>query len=568
MCVCPHVRSRLLAAGSDLAPFLVSLVSPPVAAARYIRAAYGAHDVHITYIGACPSADDPAIDTRLTPDDFFVELSEHGIALSEQPLVFDSIVPPDRRRWTSLPGGIPSADALWTDNESRTLIEIDRDDATTNLAQHIIAREHVLLDLAPGLGCACSGAIGSLPPRSARVAVTSLEPPRALSPVVDANTMVNLDVPVDTPSLGAPRPAALPIADVVAPASAPDPALEQVLDEMLGEDPSIEKSASALSTPDVVTDSDAATVVEIDEPLVIEPAIILEVPAPSDREVEVALHDERELEVEMAALDALAASPPALAIVFPDGAPLQMQTAPPSAGSADPVREPEPQARDAEVASAPALEAPAAETGADVAAPRRRTPPTAHARYAAASIPKATTGDGRPLPRAYVARRRTPPSSAAVSPNASVQQPVEQPTTPEVPEVSDDVVESGGAEPVNEMAPEAAAMPNAEAMASADAAPTVPPPAPNDDSAPATGTVVADEIPPPAAFSLVVVPPTPSEPPSSSSAKAKMDAAMGTDAEAGAGTVAAPAANQGALVFLLVTALVALAAFVLFSLRR
>src|SRR4030095_8275498 len=70
MCVCPFVRSRLLAPGPDLAPFLVSLVAPPVAAARYLRAAYGEHGVHITYIGGCPSADDPSIDERLTPDAF------------------------------------------------------------------------------------------------------------------------------------------------------------------------------------------------------------------------------------------------------------------------------------------------------------------------------------------------------------------------------------------------------------------------------------------------------------------------------------------------------------------
>src|SRR5438105_7962686 len=31
LCACPHVASRLLAAGSDLAPFLVSIVAPPVA---------------------------------------------------------------------------------------------------------------------------------------------------------------------------------------------------------------------------------------------------------------------------------------------------------------------------------------------------------------------------------------------------------------------------------------------------------------------------------------------------------------------------------------------------------
>ena len=45
MCVCPYVRSRLLGPGPDLAPFLVSLVSPPVATARYLRALYGDHGV-------------------------------------------------------------------------------------------------------------------------------------------------------------------------------------------------------------------------------------------------------------------------------------------------------------------------------------------------------------------------------------------------------------------------------------------------------------------------------------------------------------------------------------------
>jgi hypothetical protein len=198
MCVCPFVRSRLLATGPDLAPFLVSLVSPPVATARYLRAVYGAHGVHITYIGTCPSAEDAVIDVRLTPDAFLADIAENGIALSEQPLVFDSIVPPDRRRWCSLPGGAPTAEILWSDSDPRTLVEIDRDDVSTDLAQHIITREHVLLDLAPGLGCVCTGAISSLPARSARVAVTAVEPPRALGPVIDPTPVVSLDVPVVT----------------------------------------------------------------------------------------------------------------------------------------------------------------------------------------------------------------------------------------------------------------------------------------------------------------------------------------------------------------------------------
>lgn len=57
-CACPSVRDRLLSAGSELAPHLISLVAPPVAA----------------------------------------QLSERGISVAAQPTVFDSVVPPDRRR--------------------------------------------------------------------------------------------------------------------------------------------------------------------------------------------------------------------------------------------------------------------------------------------------------------------------------------------------------------------------------------------------------------------------------------------------------------------------------------
>ena len=81
MCVCPYARSRLLTPGPDLGPFLVSLVAPPVATARYLRAVYGESGVHITYIGSCPSANDPAIDERLTPDAFLADRAAARVRL-------------------------------------------------------------------------------------------------------------------------------------------------------------------------------------------------------------------------------------------------------------------------------------------------------------------------------------------------------------------------------------------------------------------------------------------------------------------------------------------------------
>src|SRR5215212_5327177 len=53
-CSCPFVAHRLLASGTDLRPFLVSLLSPPVALARYLRAAHAPSKLRITYVGRCP----------------------------------------------------------------------------------------------------------------------------------------------------------------------------------------------------------------------------------------------------------------------------------------------------------------------------------------------------------------------------------------------------------------------------------------------------------------------------------------------------------------------------------
>jgi len=440
MCVCPYVRSRLLAPGPDLAPFLVSLLPPPVAAARYLRTLYGERGVRITYIGGCPGADDPAIDTRLTPAAFLADIAEYGISLSEQPLVFDSIVPPDRRRWCSLPGGVPSAEVLWSESDTRTLIEIDPDDASTDLAQHIITHEHVLLDLAPGLGCACSGAIASMPARSARVAVTAIEPPRALAPVVDPAVVVSLDAPVGVaastvrPGAMSPRDAAPPAESPVdvggppsaesLPAVAAPPAVDTVAPAQR-----VEPEVAAIRTSAASEQRVEAHAGPMLEP-VIEPAVhspTSETPDASSEETRVAL-EHRHGAAEGGVLEAPAESARASA-AQPDTAP----TAP----AAEPL---------------------------DTSPVRRRTPQAMPARPVAGSIPRAAGGDGRSLPRAYIGKRRTPAAGAPRVPEAP------RPTTPP-----------------------AAAAPRAEADASSQ-----PPGAPVPPSA-AGGTAAPSPAPPRAA---------------------------------------------------------------------
>ena len=213
-CSCPNVAARLLAAGAELTPFLVPLAAPPVAAARYLRRLYAPAAVHITYVGDCPGAVDASIDARFSPADFLDALARRGIQVATQPLVFDSVIPPDRRRHTSLPGGLPSPEHLWQ-TARRTVVELDGEGYLPELAQHLVAGECVLLDVAPRLGCACSGAAQGTPAAAARRSVTALEPPRAQQPPID--TSVDLQIARTLPVLPlAPQPTA-PLPSLFAP---------------------------------------------------------------------------------------------------------------------------------------------------------------------------------------------------------------------------------------------------------------------------------------------------------------------------------------------------------------
>jgi hypothetical protein len=199
-CACSYVRDRLLAPGPDLAPFMLSFVAPPVAAARYLRQLYAGRPIDITYVGACPSADDEAIDRQVTPKAFFAELRARGIILSQQPTIFNSMFAPDRRRCLSQPGGLPTPQLLERQGTPRELVEIAGFEYAAELAQHLILNEPVLLDLSTRSGCACSGAAVGVPPTDARSSVVALEPPRSAQPIVEHDLEVPVDLPIPVPS--------------------------------------------------------------------------------------------------------------------------------------------------------------------------------------------------------------------------------------------------------------------------------------------------------------------------------------------------------------------------------
>lgn len=192
VCACERARARLTTSGGELLPFLIPTVAPPVATARYLRQILPDKHLDVTFVGDCASGLDPVFDARYSPEVFLVRLRSAGIDLRELPTHFENLVPPDRRRHLSLPGGCPSPDALRRRCPGRKLVELTDSNLALDLADQLVAQEPVLLDVAAGVGCSCAGIRRSGSPRTARVAVMSLEPPRAAESVLDAESWLEV----------------------------------------------------------------------------------------------------------------------------------------------------------------------------------------------------------------------------------------------------------------------------------------------------------------------------------------------------------------------------------------
>lgn len=208
-CSCPLVRQRLLARGADLAPFLVSTVPPVVATARYLRAQLS-QPVEIHFIGNCPSGGDAAIDRWIVPDDFVDLLEERGISIQQQPTSYEGILPPDRRRHWSLPGGAPAPDALWEQGGQRKRVEAEAGiEFAASIAEWLLSEEPCLIDAAPAVECPCAGVVTGIPPRTARARVALTEPPRSPTVVIDPNVVVAVAQPIPVAPRVDPPPATI-----------------------------------------------------------------------------------------------------------------------------------------------------------------------------------------------------------------------------------------------------------------------------------------------------------------------------------------------------------------------
>ena len=204
-CSCPLVADRLATHGDAIEDALLRLVAPPVATAAYLRALFAPSRLRVSFAGACAAGADQAIDAWLSPGDLIAGFAQSGIVLDRQPMEFDSVLPPDRRRFFSEPGGIPSLTALRQVSPMLECVEIGGASFVTDLAQCLFASQCAVIDASVALGCMCSGAVGAARDR-ARASVREHEPPRAPSPVVDHSVPVVLDAKLDKHSVLPVRP--------------------------------------------------------------------------------------------------------------------------------------------------------------------------------------------------------------------------------------------------------------------------------------------------------------------------------------------------------------------------
>ncbi len=196
LCSCPRVAERMRRVTS-LLPQLLPMASPPVAAARYLRARAGRHGVHITYVGDCPGGSDSAIDRHATPSALLRSLSKRGINLTDQPSEVDERLLRDGRRFYSLPGGAPAPNWLYVEKRGYTLVEPTASDFLAEVAFRVSKKERRVVDLAPRLGCACSGVVSGEPWAGAREKVAAAEPPRAVHEVLDHDVPLDLSASLD-----------------------------------------------------------------------------------------------------------------------------------------------------------------------------------------------------------------------------------------------------------------------------------------------------------------------------------------------------------------------------------
>ncbi|MDZ7631873.1 MAG: hypothetical protein U5K74_11160 [Gemmatimonadaceae bacterium] len=190
-CACPFSLAQLCKREANLADVTIPVAPAAVALARALRLERP-EPQHITYIGACPGAQDAAIDLQILPDAFLRGLDRKGIALRGQPEVFTDRLPPDRRRYLSLPGGAPRPELVASLLRRDVVTLAGKMNPLLAVADALFDGGVTMIDPAGAYHCACAGSDGVRTVAEGRAAIARQEPSRATAPIFEPPIWLDL----------------------------------------------------------------------------------------------------------------------------------------------------------------------------------------------------------------------------------------------------------------------------------------------------------------------------------------------------------------------------------------
>jgi hypothetical protein len=222
-CACPFAQAQLCSRDAHMETVAIPVAPAAVALARALRLERG-HDIHITYIGGCPGAQDPAIDLQVLPARFLRGLQEKGIRIADQPDVFLDRLPPDRRRFLSEPGGLPRGELVDTLLRRDVVALSGRANPLLAVADALFNGGVTMIDPAGAYHCVCAGADAERSAAEGRAAVVALEPMRASAPIIEAPARLDLrPTPPPPPAMAGASPLSAPARPVTGHTAQPAP---------------------------------------------------------------------------------------------------------------------------------------------------------------------------------------------------------------------------------------------------------------------------------------------------------------------------------------------------------
>jgi hypothetical protein len=190
-CVCPFALNQLCKREANLADVTIAVAPAVVALARALRLER-AEPQHITFIGGCPGAQDPAVDLQVQPEAFLRGLEQKGISLRSQPEVFTDRLPPDRRRYLSVAGGAPRPQLVEALLRRNVVTLSGRMNPLLAVADALFDGGVTMIDPAGAYHCVCAGSDGERAAAEGRAAIENLEPGRSSSPIFEAPPWLDL----------------------------------------------------------------------------------------------------------------------------------------------------------------------------------------------------------------------------------------------------------------------------------------------------------------------------------------------------------------------------------------